>query len=182
MDNKRSKNSRQRGSKTHGWGAMKKHRGAGHRGGRGAAGSGKRGDAKKPSIWRLYFAPLFDTLSFDNMATLNIDISNYDSLDFLNGYTLLTAVTIDSLEKNMLGLVNDNITLLTVVNDNALVDTIVVDIANTGSFIFDSTLPIIVDITADNSDILIDNAGGTIILNVERVVKYNDLKDIGEGS
>ncbi len=52
MNTKRSKNSRQRGSKTHGWGAMKKHRGAGHRGGRGAAGSGKRGDAKKPSIWR----------------------------------------------------------------------------------------------------------------------------------
>lgn len=52
MNTKRSKNSRQRGSKTHGWGSMKKHRGAGHRGGRGAAGSGKRGDAKKPSIWR----------------------------------------------------------------------------------------------------------------------------------
>jgi large subunit ribosomal protein L15 len=52
--NKRSKNSRQRGSKTHGWGSMKKHRGAGHRGGRGAAGSGKRGDAKKPSIWKAY--------------------------------------------------------------------------------------------------------------------------------
>lgn len=51
VHNKRSKNSRQRGSKTHGWGSMKKHRGAGHRGGRGAAGSGKRGDAKKPSIW-----------------------------------------------------------------------------------------------------------------------------------
>jgi large subunit ribosomal protein L15 len=49
--NKRKKNSRQRGSWTHGWGAKKKHRGAGHRGGRGAAGSGKRGDAKKPSIW-----------------------------------------------------------------------------------------------------------------------------------
>lgn len=52
--NKRSKNSRQRGSKTHGGGSMKKRRGAGHRGGRGAAGSGKRGDAKKPSIWRAY--------------------------------------------------------------------------------------------------------------------------------
>ena len=51
--NKRSKNSRLRGSHTHGWGAKKKHRGAGHRGGRGAAGSGKRGDAKKPSIWKL---------------------------------------------------------------------------------------------------------------------------------
>lgn len=47
--NKRSKISRQRGSFTHGWGAKKKHRGAGHRGGRGNAGSGKRGDAKNPT-------------------------------------------------------------------------------------------------------------------------------------
>ena len=50
--NKRKKNSRQRGSKTHGWGAMKKHRGAGNRGGRGMAGTGKRGDAMKPHIWK----------------------------------------------------------------------------------------------------------------------------------
>lgn len=49
---KRTKDSRYRGSKTHGCGSMKKRRGAGHRGGRGAAGSGKRGDAKKPSIWK----------------------------------------------------------------------------------------------------------------------------------
>ncbi len=51
MKFKRKKNSRQRGSKTHGWGAMKKHRGAGNRGGRGNAGTGKRADAKKPNIW-----------------------------------------------------------------------------------------------------------------------------------
>lgn len=50
-ENKRKKNSRQRGSWTHGWGAKKKHRGAGHRGGRGLAGSGKRGDAKKTLYW-----------------------------------------------------------------------------------------------------------------------------------
>ncbi|MFA6073546.1 MAG: uL15m family ribosomal protein [Candidatus Woesearchaeota archaeon] len=50
-DNKRKKNSRQRGSWTHGWGAKKKHRGAGHRGGRGNAGSGKKGDAKKTLFW-----------------------------------------------------------------------------------------------------------------------------------
>ena len=49
--NKRKKNSRQRGSKTHGWGSMKKHRGSGNRGGFGMAGTGKRSDAKKPSIW-----------------------------------------------------------------------------------------------------------------------------------
>jgi large subunit ribosomal protein L15 len=46
--NNRKKNSRQRASTTHGYGSMKKHRGAGSRGGRGNAGSGKRGDARKP--------------------------------------------------------------------------------------------------------------------------------------
>lgn len=50
--NKRSKISRQRGSHTHGWGAMKKHRGSGNRGGAGMAGTGKRADSKKPSIWK----------------------------------------------------------------------------------------------------------------------------------
>ena len=51
MKFKRKKNSRQRGSKTHGWGAMKKHRGAGNKGGRGKAGTGKRSDCRKPSVW-----------------------------------------------------------------------------------------------------------------------------------
>lgn len=50
--NKRAKDSRMRGSHTHGWGAKKKHRGSGHRGGKGNAGSGKRSDAKKPSMWK----------------------------------------------------------------------------------------------------------------------------------
>ncbi len=50
--NRRKKVSRQRGSKTHGWGEMKKHRGAGNRGGRGKAGTGKRADQKKPSYWK----------------------------------------------------------------------------------------------------------------------------------
>lgn len=53
----RKKNSRQRGSKTHGWGSMKKHRGAGHRGGRGNAGSGKRGDCKKPRYQKKNIKP-----------------------------------------------------------------------------------------------------------------------------
>jgi large subunit ribosomal protein L15 len=50
---RRKKNVKQRGSKTHGWGSMKKHRGAGNRGGRGKAGTGKRGDQKKPTIINL---------------------------------------------------------------------------------------------------------------------------------
>lgn len=54
---KRKKAVRLRGSKTHGYGSKKKHRGAGNKGGHGAAGSGKRGDAKKPSFWKggVYF-------------------------------------------------------------------------------------------------------------------------------
>ncbi len=52
-----------RGSKTHGWGAKKKHRGAGNRGGRGMAGTGKRADAKKPSIWKNK-KPYFGKLGF----------------------------------------------------------------------------------------------------------------------
>jgi large subunit ribosomal protein L15 len=49
---KRKKNTRMRGSHTHGWGEKKKHRGSGHRGGKGRAGSGKRADSKKPSFWK----------------------------------------------------------------------------------------------------------------------------------
>ena len=48
----RAKNSRQRGSHTHGWGAKKKHRGKGNKGGAGKAGTGKRADQKKPVIWK----------------------------------------------------------------------------------------------------------------------------------
>ncbi len=61
---KRKKNIRQRGSKTHGWGAMKKHRGAGNRGGRGLAGSGKRAKQKKISILKEYGLSYFGKKGF----------------------------------------------------------------------------------------------------------------------
>lgn len=44
---KRKRITRQRGSRTHGWGRL--HRGSGNKGGAGNAGSGKKADAKKPS-------------------------------------------------------------------------------------------------------------------------------------
>jgi large subunit ribosomal protein L15 len=49
---KRAKNSRLRGSHTHGYGAKKKHRGKGSKGGAGMAGTGKRADVKKPVVWK----------------------------------------------------------------------------------------------------------------------------------
>ena len=70
---KRKKVTRQRGSKTHGWGSMKKHRGAGNRGGRGLAGTGKRADTRKPSIWKAkYFGPLGFTPRKKDQKTVNL--------------------------------------------------------------------------------------------------------------
>lgn len=50
---RRKKNSRAKAKTTHGYGSMKKNRGAGNRGGRGNAGSGKRADAKKPNSQKI---------------------------------------------------------------------------------------------------------------------------------
>ncbi len=50
--NKRKKNIRLRGSKTHGYGSKKKNRGKGNKGGSGKAGTGKRADQNKPRIWK----------------------------------------------------------------------------------------------------------------------------------
>jgi large subunit ribosomal protein L15 len=41
------KSRKQRGNRTHGWGAGKKHRGKGHQGGHGASNVGKRGGSRK---------------------------------------------------------------------------------------------------------------------------------------
>lgn len=53
MGFKGKKSRKLRGGQTHGYGAKKKHRGAGNRGGRGRAGSGKRADQKKPSYQKV---------------------------------------------------------------------------------------------------------------------------------
>jgi large subunit ribosomal protein L15 len=84
--NKRKKNSRQRGSQTHGGGSMKKRRGSGHRGGVGMAGTGKRGDQKKPSIWK--DPKYFGKFGFVSMSrapeTYGIDIKTIeDRIDTL---------------------------------------------------------------------------------------------------
>jgi len=75
---KRKKALRQRGSKTHGWGSKKKHRGAGNRGGRGMAGSGKRSDSKKPSIWSDKY---FGKHGFSSKSTKIINPVNLDYLE-----------------------------------------------------------------------------------------------------
>ena len=69
---------RRRGSHTHGWGSMKKHRGAGNRGGRGLAGTGKRGDAKKPSVWKKVW---FGKHGFVNATNKKIVVMNIQQLE-----------------------------------------------------------------------------------------------------
>jgi len=77
--NKRKKNSRQRGTHTHGWGSKKKHRGAGHRGGRGRAGSGKKCDSKKPSFWK--DKSYYGKKGFSSKSRLSIRAINLSFLD-----------------------------------------------------------------------------------------------------
>lgn len=82
----RKKNSRQHGTRTHGWG-YKKHRGAGNRGGRGMAGTGKRADSKKPSIWKQpYFGQhgFFNPNPKKNKNITAISLKNVE--DRLNGW------------------------------------------------------------------------------------------------
>ncbi len=74
--NKRKKNTRQRGSHTHGWGSKKKHRGAGNRGGRGMAGTGKRADHKKTKIINLYGNAYFGKKGFTSKSRKKIKAIN----------------------------------------------------------------------------------------------------------
>lgn len=80
MLKRRKKNTRQRAGTTHGWGSMKKHRGAGHRGGRGNAGSGKRGDAKKPSYWKdTKYSGKYGFNSYANEKGASINVGHLSS-------------------------------------------------------------------------------------------------------
>ena len=76
--NKRKKATRLRGSKTHGYGSKKKHRGSGNRGGKGMAGTGKRADTKKPSIWSNKY---FGKHGFTSKRTRTIKPININYLD-----------------------------------------------------------------------------------------------------
>ncbi len=81
--NKRKKNTRMRAKTTHGYGSMKKNRGAGNRGGRGLAGTGKRADQKKPTILKNYGLAYFGKKGFKNQRRVGIKrkILNLDQLD-----------------------------------------------------------------------------------------------------
>lgn len=79
-----------RGSKTHGWGAMKKHRGAGNRGGRGMAGTGKRAKQKKNLILKKYGNEYFGKKGFKRpqRTVKKIKVINICDLEKLKQTTL----------------------------------------------------------------------------------------------
>ena len=68
---KRKKHTRAAAKTTHGWGSMKKRRGAGNRGGRGRSGSGARGDQKKPRYWKTERFGKHGFKSKSRMPTMN---------------------------------------------------------------------------------------------------------------
>ena len=96
MKHSLKKNTKQRGSHTHGWGHKKKHRGAGNRGGRGMAGSGKRADQNKIRTIKKYGTKYFGKFGFKSKKQFQLkEINLYeierlgkDTLD-LKGYKVL---------------------------------------------------------------------------------------------
>ncbi len=91
---RRKKNSRLRADTTHGYGSMKKNRGAGHRGGRGMAGSGKRADTKKPTILKLFGNSYFGRRGFKVPGSVSHVCMNLDYLDArLDAYVAAQLVT-----------------------------------------------------------------------------------------
>lgn len=133
-----------RGSKTHGWGSMKKHRGKGNKGGSGRAGSSKKGDAKKPSFWKWR---AFGKHGFKKKG-LKEDIK---------------AVNISYLEDNFDNLLSKNL----IVKEN---DAFVVDISKLGynkllSFgIVTKKFKILAKYASNNAIEKIKKAGGEIVI------------------
>lgn len=83
---KKRKNKKMRAETTHGYGAMKKHRGAGNRGGKGMAGSGKRADQKKPSIIKQFgLSTYFGKRGFKRPQGIKADVT-VTNLDFLDAH------------------------------------------------------------------------------------------------
>lgn len=72
--NMKSKVRKLRGSRTHGWGSPKKHRGSGSRGGRGMAGSGKKGQQKVIKLRKLGLFKLGKTQFKRPLKTITNDI------------------------------------------------------------------------------------------------------------
>jgi len=79
--NKNKKVRKQRGYSSHGYGARKKHRGAGSRGGRGMAGSGRRADQKKPTILNIYGPDYFKKTGFKSKVVRHIKPINIEALE-----------------------------------------------------------------------------------------------------
>jgi large subunit ribosomal protein L15 len=78
-----SKNKKQRGNNSHGWGHKKKHRGKGSRGGKGNAGSGKRADTKRPTLINLYGTVNLAKRGFVNKRTVEYNAINLRELNDL---------------------------------------------------------------------------------------------------
>ncbi len=74
------KTNKMRGSKTHGYGSKKKHRGKGSRGGKGMAGTGKRADQKKTFILTKQGTSYYGKRGFFSVTRKEVSAINLDEL------------------------------------------------------------------------------------------------------
>ena len=78
---KNKKVTKRRGSKSHGFGSMKKNRGAGNRGGRGLAGSGKRAGHKVQQIIKRFGKGYLGKYGFTSKSRTKIKGINLKEID-----------------------------------------------------------------------------------------------------
>lgn len=142
--NKRKKVSRQRGSHTHGWGAKKKHRGAGNRGGRGNAGTGKRADHMKTLHWKERYFGKF-------------------GFKYLGPKEKINAINIGDLQENLPSLISQK----QIIEEKGIYNIDLNKIGYNkllGSGVVSKKLKINVKYASDTAAEKIKNAGGEVIL------------------
>ncbi len=116
----------------------------------------------------------FDVSSFENINTMNIADSYYDSYGFLDSYLSLNTLTIQDLSKNITDLSNNNITTLDIANINPIVTVLTVDIADTGSISYDTTVAVTLTLTTDSNNLDLNSTNGEVILELDNsTVSFN---------
>lgn len=106
----------------------------------------------------------FDSASFDEMVTLELEFANYASYAFLDGYISLESVLIETLTDQITNLSNDQITTFTVDTGSSSVSVLTINIADNGVVDYTSITnnPVTITSTAQTLNLSLNNANVTI--------------------
>jgi Leucine-rich repeat (LRR) protein len=114
--------------------------------------------------------PQFDPLSFTNMTTLEMVYAEYASYAFLNSYTSLTTVMIETLSSNITDLSSATLSDLTVVSASNNVDTILATMSAAGRIELTTSRTGTFDLSSNASSITLYAANATVTMDLEAII------------